>query len=507
MVRYLLDLPLKFKFWLLNAVSFVGMLVLVLCALVDYRQGLLQQAVVQSEIVLALVDPDKPQVNAVPGLFQLQDQQFTWLGQDYPQGSMTGYWNPLPRHSGVFDAMAQRGWLARWWADCFNNDGLRYISIQAQGDRILGMAVSVPSLAQLAFAKTGYYGVVVFMLMLAVLFFSQMLIQFVSKPMQLLRDTMQRVQNDGELRVAVDSHSRDEVGQMTDAFNSMVKDLASIVTEIRTASMTMDVMSKNLVKEVDGNARSMEIQRGEVAQLVDAIAQMVLNNQDVQSNATDNTQRSLASVAVAREGNQQAEFVVASITQLAEEIRAGANVVQQLAAETGAIGSSLDVINSIAEQTNLLALNAAIEAARAGEQGRGFAVVADEVRNLARRVQDSTEEIKAMLLKLEHSSSRAVDVMNARSDEAGRCVEQADNADKVIHEIANNVQTMSDANNQIAHSINQQSETVDGVNHSVHKLSEEMEAVSESVKRNAGAAQILAELSNRMTKAIAHFKP
>lgn len=508
LIRYLIDLPLKFKFWLLNGVSFVGMLVLVLFALVDYRQGLLDQAAFHSEQVLALVQGEdlESKARAVPGLFVVEGKQTTWISTKRPQESISSYWDPVPRQTGVYDALEDRGWLTRWWADCFASNVLRYLRVQQQGEQVLGMILPVPSLFELALAKGGYYAVVVFILMLAVLFCSQMLIQFVSKPMQVLRDTMLRVQKNGDLRVEVESRSRDEVGQMTDAFNLMVKDLARIVTEIRTASMTMDVMSKNLVKEVDSNARSIEVQKGEATQLVDAIAQMLLTNQDVQSNATDNTQRSLASVTVAREGNKQAEFVVSSITSLAQEIREGANVVQQLAEETGAIGSSLDVINSIAEQTNLLALNAAIEAARAGEQGRGFAVVADEVRNLARRVQDSTEEIKAMLQRLEQSSTKAVDVMNARSDEASRCVEQADNADKVIHEIASNVQAMSDANNQIANSINQQSVTVDGVNHSVHKLSEEMEAVSESVKRNAASAQILADLSHRMTEVIAHLK-
>ncbi|MAA59495.1 MAG: methyl-accepting chemotaxis protein, partial [Pseudomonadales bacterium] len=279
-----------------------------------------------------------------------------------------------------------------------------------------------------------------------------------------------------------------------------------IVTEIRSAAMTMDVMSKNLVQEVDGNARSIEVQKGEAARLVDAITHMAANNQHVQDNATDNNQRSLASVTVAAEGNQQIEYVVESITRLAADIRESAEVVQQLAEETGAISSALDVINSIAEQTNLLALNAAIEAARAGEQGRGFAVVADEVRNLAQRVQDSTEEIKVMLHKLESSSSTAVEVMNARSDAAQRCVEQADSADKVIHEIASNVQAINDANGQIAQSIIQQTKTVEDVSGSVTKLSEEMESVSESVKRNAGAAQILAELSSRMAKVIEHLK-
>src|SRR5690606_2271039 len=183
-----------------------------------------------------------------------------------------------------------------------------------------------------------------------------------------------------------------------------------------------------------------------------------------------------------------------AITRLADDIRSGAQVVHKLADETTSIGSALDVIRSIAEQTNLLALNAAIEAARAGEQGRGFAVVADEVRSLAQRVQDSTDQIKRMLDQLQRSSEEAVSVMNARSDEASKCVQQAQEAGSVIHAIADHSRQINDANGQIAVSITQQSETVESVNRNVIQLRDEMEAVYTSVKRNAEAARTLAEL-------------
>ena len=511
MIQYLIDLPLKFKFWLLNGVSFAALLLLVLFALEDYRQGLLEQSARHAQQMLSLVSANESVDKGLPSGFRVVDGRAEWLNTATPAGDLQRRWQQAASGSikpgaGFNDAMAERSWISRVWADVFGIDDLRYVSHRRLEGETLGVVLPVPSLLQLALEKAPYYALLVFLSMSVVLFCSQMLIQFVSKPMQMLRDNMHKVQRDGDLRVAVESRSCDEVGQMTDAFNNMVKDLARIVTEIRSASMTMDVMSKNLVQEVDGNARSIEVQKAEASRLVDAIAHMAANNQDVQNNATDNNQRSLTSVSVARDGNQQIEFVVESITKLAADIREGAEVVQRLAEETGAISSALDVINSIAEQTNLLALNAAIEAARAGEQGRGFAVVADEVRNLARRVQDSTEEIKVMLHKLESSSSTAVDVMNARSDEARRCVEQADNADKVIHEIASNVQTMNDANGEIAQSIIQQTNIVEGVSGNVTKLSDEMETVSESVKRNAGAAQILADLSSRMTKVIEHLK-
>jgi len=483
------------------------MLVLVLFALTDQRIDALAQVRAQAATTLQLVQVHPQSVQGMQGLFRVVGGKAQWMDSHRSATALQLRWDAVKADGdGFSDTLADSGMAARWWHDVFASDDLRYLAYNGTAPEVVGMVLIMPSLLDVALSKAWYYGLVVFLLMMVVLFCSQMLIQFVSKPMQALRDTMRQVQQNGDLRVKVESRSRDEVGEMTEAFNNMVQDLARIVTEIRSAAMTMDVMSKNLVKEVDGNARSIEVQKSEATQLVEAIGHMVANNQHVHGNASDNTQRSLSSVGVAKEGNTQVDSVVESITRLAADIRDGADVVQRLAEETGAISSALDVINSIAEQTNLLALNAAIEAARAGEQGRGFAVVADEVRNLAKRVQESTEEIKAMLHRLEHSSKTAVEVMNARSDEARRCVEQADNAGKLIHEIARNVQVMNDANGQIADRINQQTDTVTGVNRSVTMLSDEMETVSESVQRNAGAAQILAELSSRMTKVIAHLK-
>lgn len=405
-MRFLLDLPLKYKFWLVNGVSFFGMLVLSIAAV----------------------------CNQLP-----------------PGASWDNF-------------------LALLWQ------------------------------------KTPYYGVLVFVLMSLVLLASQMLIVFVSLPMQTLREAMLQVNRDGDLSVRTESRSADEVGQMADAFNAMVHDLAILVTEVRAAALTMDAMSKSLAEETNRNAGSIEIQQHEVDQLATAVNQLAHISQDIHQNADDNNRNSVESVSVARTGQQQVEFVMGSIEHLASDIRDGAGVVEQLAQETGSIGSALDVIKSIAEQTNLLALNAAIEAARAGEQGRGFAVVADEVRSLAQRVQESTEQIKTMLDQLQYSSQHAVSVMNARSDEAGQCVDQANEAGKVIHDIARNAQNITDASGEIAVSISQQTETIRNVNQNVVKLRDELEAVINSVKSNADTARTLSELSSRMARSVEHLK-
>lgn len=513
-LRFLLDLPLKFKFWLVNLVSFAGMLLLVLAAIVDYRQGLLEQAQQHARPLLALqaqlmqAQPERTPIHLSSG-FIIADDDVRWLGDaDISGRDLQQRVANLPLRGGFqFDDRSGTGTLSRWWADLFGGDALRYVALQSTGGgQALGMIVDVPSIMALSWQKFFYYGGVVFLMMLLVLAASQALIQFVSKPVAALRDAMRQVHEQGDLSVRAVCESSDEVGQMTLAFNNMVKDVSRIVTEIRAAAFTMDSMSEHLARESSSNVQSVEVQQAETEQLATAITEMASTSQDVQRNANENNVRSMESVKVARSGNQQVDFVVTAITRLATDIRDGAAVVHKLADETSAIGTALDVIKSIAEQTNLLALNAAIEAARAGEQGRGFAVVADEVRSLAQRVQDSTDQIKTMLDRLQQSSMQAVSVMTERSSDAGRCVEQAQQAGAVIREIAGNAQSINDSNTQIAVSTTEQSSTVESVNQNVIKLRDEMEAVFTSVKRNADAARTLAELSTRMMRSIEHLK-
>lgn len=504
-MQFLLNLPLRYKFWLVNGVSFAGMLVLTLFAIIDYRAGLIEQSRAHAQLLLPAQVASTSTPASDARWFRVDNGAVNWQGSNGMHvGQLQQRLAAVPTTTGFHWHDSEN---AGWMADFFNGEPLRYVALQRfDRDTAIGRIEVIPSVFALCLDKAPYYATVVFCMMLLVLFASQMLIVFVSRPMNLLRAAMMKVHEQGDLSVRVTSESSDEVGQMTLAFNQMVKDLARIVTEIRGAAMTMDSMSEHLVKEARNNVQSIQNQQAETEQLAAAITEMACISQDVQRNATDNNQRSLQSVSVAQSGNQQVDFVVQAITRLANDIRSGAQVVHKLADETTSIGSALDVIRSIAEQTNLLALNAAIEAARAGEQGRGFAVVADEVRSLAQRVQDSTDQIKRMLDQLQRSSEEAVSVMNARSDEAGKCVQQAQDAGSVIHAIADHSRQITDANGQIAVSITQQSETVESVNRNVIQLRDEMEAVYTSVKRNAEAARTLAELSSRMSRSIEHLK-
>jgi len=205
-------------------------------------------------------------------------------------------------------------------------------------------------------------------------------------------------------------------------------------------------------------------------------------------------------------GREVVEQVRHSIEILADKVRSGADAIKQVEQESDAIGQILDVIRGIAEQTNLLALNAAIEAARAGEQGRGFAVVADEVRTLASRTQESTSEIQAMIERLQSGTQQAVEVMEQGQTQANGSVELAQSANEVLQAITEAVHQISLMNTQIATASEEQSAVAEEINRSVISISEIAEATAEGAQRATGSSGRVAELANELKSLTAQFK-
>lgn len=247
-------------------------------------------------------------------------------------------------------------------------------------------------------------------------------------------------------------------------------------------------------------------QQRETEQVATAMNEMTATVMEVSNNAEQAAESTGQADTQAQEGRQVVNDTVESINLLAKEVDSAANVIHELEQNSDSIGSVLEVIRGIAEQTNLLALNAAIEAARAGEQGRGFAVVADEVRSLASRTQQSTQEIQSMIERLQSGAQRAVEVMATSRTRAQSSVEKSEKAGDsltVITEAMSNIMAM---NTQIAEASKQQSEVAEEINQNIVNISTIAEESASSTSELSQSNIALAELSSKLQGLVGQFK-
>jgi len=258
--------------------------------------------------------------------------------------------------------------------------------------------------------------------------------------------------------------TQDEVGALANAFNMFVGQLASIIKAVSKSSKDVTDIAIELNQASDATEKNTLNQQQSVDMVAAAINQMGATVHEIAKNANDTAQSAQKATHESEQGLQQMNQTVAGINGLFEKMQNASQVTQSLADDVGEISTVLEVIRGISEQTNLLALNAAIEAARAGEQGRGFAVVADEVRTLAQRTQESTEEINSMIHKLQTGAQEAVNAMQAGIDNAATSVENADLTGKSLNNITQAIGSISDLSIQVATATEQQSSVVNELN-------------------------------------------
>jgi aerotaxis receptor len=287
----------------------------------------------------------------------------------------------------------------------------------------------------------------------------------------------------------------DEAGELMFAMKMLEAEAGAVVGRIADASLQLSGTADQLVAAVEHSSVGIRQQQGETDQVATAITEMAASVQEVARNAQNTADAADKADAEARAGRQVVADTSSAIGRLAAEVEKASDVIRQLEAHSSEITSVLDVIRGIAEQTNLLALNAAIEAARAGEQGRGFAVVADEVRTLASRTQQSTQEIRAMIEKLQEGARSAVKVMGLSREQADNSVEQARHAAASLESITRSVGVITDMSAQIATAVEQQSAVGEEINRNIISIRHISDANAHTGAESEQAAQNVAHLA------------
>lgn len=350
------------------------------------------------------------------------------------------------------------------------------------------------------------FALVVAVLMALEMAGSQLLISFIERHVHRLKGTMVDVQASGNLSKRAQVDSTDEIGEMGDAFNAMQDRTMAVVKSMKAAIDRLHSEVRELTAAADSRRDDLARQQSGADRSAEVIATMLQSFGGIAEQAGIAKTLSHEARSTALDGGERVSRSADSIRRLEDVIRHSAASVESLAENSHEISKAVTEIKGIAEQTNLLALNAAIEAARAGEQGRGFAVVADEVRNLAQRVQDSTGHIQTIIDRLLQAMDTAVRQMTESSADASRCVDESEQGRKALDAINSVVSRIDDTNEEIAAmSAHQTASTgdvlanVQGIRDTTQSMVTQLAESADMTRRLKNLIDSLEEASNRVT--------
>lgn len=311
---------------------------------------------------------------------------------------------------------------------------------------------------------------------------------------------------DGDLTRKLEINSKDEVGELANNFNHFVDVLHKTMTQVSASATNVTTSSEALSMTAQTAEDIVTRQNNETDQLATAINEMTATIQEVANNAHDAAEAAEKADKEAEAGKSIVLNTIGEINVMANDIQSSASVLAKLKDESENIGSVLDVIKGIAEQTNLLALNAAIEAARAGEQGRGFAVVADEVRTLAQRTQESTQEIEMMIETLQRGTNEAEGSISHTSEIAQKTASEASHAGESLETITQAVVTIKNMNTMIATAAEEQTSVANEINQNVHNIQSISAENVDSVTEIANSSTKLADQGVELETIVSKFK-
>ena len=327
------------------------------------------------------------------------------------------------------------------------------------------------------------------------------------RPLEEAVDAMALIASgEADLTRRLDTHGNDEITRLGQHFNSFTGQLQKVVVRLLDAARELGHSAGEVGSTAVQAQQHSDQQSQQMEQVATAINEVTYAVQDVAKNAEQASSETSAAQGRAQQGQHSIHGSLAKIGELSSTIEQAVQVIQALAGQSTRIGSVLEVIRSIAEQTNLLALNAAIEAARAGEQGRGFAVVADEVRLLAQRTQQSTAEIQAMIEHLQGQSEAAVKAIDASSQASRETVEQASEAGASLDAISQALHNLTSLNASIASATLQQSHVVEDINRSVTETAELSRQTAVAAQHSSESGRALNRLSSHLEQVLGQFR-
>ncbi|EAT13408.1 methyl-accepting chemotaxis protein [Bermanella marisrubri] len=311
---------------------------------------------------------------------------------------------------------------------------------------------------------------------------------------------------EGDLTKRIQQNSKDEIGDLVHWFNQFMDKLHTSINEVVKSIAPLANVSNDLGEMTNKTSQITDEQSRATDEVTRSVEDMFRSVQNVAQNASSAAEAAQDADSEAKSGRSIVTQSVEGINDLASEVERAAEVISKLEADTENVGTILDVIKAIAEQTNLLALNAAIEAARAGEQGRGFAVVADEVRTLASRTQDSTQEIQRVIEELQTAARSAAEVMSHSQEQARTSVEQAAKTDSSLATIAERVGSITQMNMEIASATNEQERVSNDIRNNVDGIRSNAEAAVKNVSEVGQASEALMEISKNLRTITGQFK-
>jgi len=327
---------------------------------------------------------------------------------------------------------------------------------------------------------------------------------FITSPLKQMTQGMEAVASGGQnsLNSTLEVKGSDEIGQASAAFNKVVVRFGNLVGAIRGSVEKMQTSVQRLGGVADTTAQAASNQQSQTDQVATAMNEMTATVQEVSQSASNAANSAQEAKDRAASGKEVVLQTIEMINTLASDIQQADDVIQQVEGSTESIGVVLQVIRDVAEQTNLLALNAAIEAARAGEAGRGFAVVADEVRNLAQRTEESTRHIEEQVAKLQEHARQAVSVMQKSREQAEQGVQQAAKGGEALDSITQGVESISDMTSQIASAAEEQSAVANEIDHNIIEISHMAEDTATQAQDSVEVAQQLRQIAQDLEQLV-----